>query len=38
MAFLSAISMETELGVVGEGSPLFGSAMGTFVFVSAIFK
>lgn len=37
MASLRAISNETELGVVGEGSPLFGSAMGTFVFVSDIF-
>lgn len=38
IAALSARSsgMELELGldVVSEGSPLFGSAMGTFVFVS----
>lgn len=36
MAFLSATSCETGLGVVGEGSPLLGSAMGTFAFASAI--
>jgi hypothetical protein len=30
--------MELELGldIVGEGSPLFGSAMATFVFVSVM--
>lgn len=35
---MSARSSEGELGidVVGESSPLFGSAIGTFVFISAI--